>query len=59
QEVEKGHVSSAPVNPRIARKFAITTLLACVIFAVVYWVLTSGVISLDDFTFLPEFRPIQ
>ena len=59
QEVEKGQVKAAPVNPRMALKLVINTIIASIIFGFVYWLITSGVISLDDIPFFPTFRPIQ
>ena len=49
QEVEEGHAPSAPVSPRLIRKFLITTGVSGVIFAVVYYVQTNKLITLDSF----------
>ena len=56
QEVVEGTMKAAPLKPRIALKFAITTVVSAIIFAGVYFVLTSGVIKLDDIPFFPKFE---
>jgi len=58
REVDPGTMKSAPVKPRILLKFAITTVLAGVVFAIIYQVITNNLISLDDIPFLPKFRSI-
>lgn len=42
---EPGHASSAPANPRIGLKMALTTVIAGVAWVVVYLVIASGAIS--------------
>ncbi len=49
QEVEEGHAPSAPVSPRLVRKFLITTGVSGVIFAIFYYVQTNKLITLDSF----------
>ncbi len=44
-EVEKGHAASAPSNPNLGVKFAATTLIAGVVWGVVYLVIAAEVIS--------------
>ena len=56
QEVEAGHAASAPVKPRLLAKFAATTLISAVIFAVGWGVFEAGWVTLDGIPFLPEFR---
>jgi predicted secreted protein len=53
QEVDAGHAPSAPLVPRLALKFAITTLVAGVAFAVFYYVRVNKLITLDTFSFMP------
>ncbi len=53
--VEQGHAPSAPVKPLLVQKFLITTVISAVIFAVGYWLFSSGLVSLDGIPFLPEF----
>lgn len=54
-EVVPGTEQSAPVRPRMARKFLITTIVSAVIYALVYWLLTSGVLAEADIPLLPDF----
>ncbi len=49
EEVEQGHAPSAPVSPRILRKFAITTLVAGIVFACVYVAFIYKLVTLDTF----------
>ena len=42
-----GHATSAPTKPMLWRKAAITTIIAGILFAIVYWVIVSEIISLD------------
>jgi predicted secreted protein len=43
-----GHATSAPAKPRLLLKFAITTVVSGVVFAILYWVIQSGLISFRD-----------
>ena len=45
--IETGHATSAPSKPMLWRKAAITTVIAGILFAFVYWVIVSEIISLD------------
>lgn len=42
------NAKSAPANPRILRKFILTTLLSCVLWLMIYGLITSDVISFHD-----------
>lgn len=42
------NAKSAPANPRILKKFLITTLLTCVLWVIVYGLIQSDVISFHD-----------
>lgn len=42
---EKGHATSAPEKPRLAVKFAVTTLVTTVVFLGVWWLMESDLIS--------------
>jgi predicted secreted protein len=55
-EVEHGHEAGAPVKARILVKFAVTTVIASLVFAFVYWLITAGPVALDDIPFFPKFR---
>lgn len=50
---EPGHDPGAPHRPMIARKMAITTIIAAVLFAIYYAVYTSGLITLNDLMMNP------
>ena len=54
--IQPGTPESAPVVHGMARKMIATTLLAVVIFSIVYAVLVLELISLDDIPFLPTFE---
>ncbi len=45
---EKGHATSAPVNPRLWLKAAVTTLIAAALWAVARWLIVSDYISFRD-----------
>ena len=45
--IEAGHATSAPAKPMLWRKAMITTVIAGILFAIVYWVIESEIISLD------------
>jgi len=45
EEPEPGHATSAPDKPRLVRKFTITTVIATVLWGVVYTLIESGLIS--------------
>ena len=45
--VETGHATSAPAKPMLWRKATITTVIAGILFTIVYWVIVSEIISLD------------
>ncbi len=47
-EVESGHATSAPERPRLQRKVAISTVIASVLFTLVYWIIDRGLISLSQ-----------
>ena len=44
-EIVQGHATSAPAKPMLWLKMAASTLIAAALFAVVYLVIRSGVIS--------------
>ncbi len=45
---EPGHATSAPAKPRLRLKMAITTLIAALLFVLVWWIITSGFISFRE-----------
>ncbi|MEQ8166244.1 MAG: DUF1467 family protein [Alphaproteobacteria bacterium] len=46
EDMEAGQATSAPSNPRILLKMAITTVIAGIAWAGVYWLIASEIISL-------------
>ena len=44
--VEIGHATSAPARPMLFRKAAITSIVAGILFLIVYWIIDSSFISL-------------
>ena len=47
EAIEPGHATSAPAKPMLWRKAVITTVIAGFLFAIVYWVIRSEIVSLD------------
>ena len=45
--VETGHATSAPAKPMLWWKAGMTTVIAGILFAIVYWIIVSEIISLD------------
>ena len=54
--VEPGHDAGAPVRTRLVIKFAITTVVATVLFGIVYWLAVARPISLNDLPFMPKMK---
>lgn len=48
ESVEVGNVASAPDKPRIFKKFLVTTLVTCIIWLLIYGLITSNVINFYD-----------
>jgi predicted secreted protein len=44
EDVRRGHAESAPRRPRILLKFAVTTVIAALLWLLVYWVIDRGMI---------------
>ncbi len=49
EDVEAGHAPSAPVAPRLFRKFLITSGVSGIIFGIIYYVRVNKLITLDSF----------
>lgn len=58
-EVAPGTASSAPVAPRLRTKFLITTVVAALLFALVYAIIAFELIGFDDIPFLPDFTKLR
>lgn len=48
ETLEPGMASSAPVEPRILRKFIITSLVALLVWLVIFGIERSGLVSFRD-----------
>ena len=51
-EIVPGTPASAPTDAKIKRKVLITTAAAAVVFAVVYWVISERIFTLEDISIL-------
>ena len=58
EDVDPGSMKAAPVKPRMLLKFGITTIIAGIIFAIIYLMITKELINLDEIPFFPKFRSI-
>lgn len=47
---EPGHATSAPEKPRLLLKFAVTTVVAGIVFAAIYWFINADIISFRNQT---------
>jgi predicted secreted protein len=56
RDAEAGHAASAPVHPHLLAKFAATTVISAAIFAAGWAAFEAGWISLESFSFLPDYR---
>ena len=48
EEIDSGHATSAPEKPMLRRKVYFSTAIASVLFAIVYWIIDTGFISLSQ-----------
>ena len=48
EQVEKGHATSAPDNPRMKQKFIATTIISVIVWIIIYLIIESGMISFLD-----------
>ena len=48
EEPQPGHAESAPANPRLRLKFAATTVLACLVWAVIFTLVEIEIISFRE-----------
>ncbi|MCT4683212.1 MAG: DUF1467 family protein [Roseicyclus sp.] len=51
----RGTHGSAPENPQLKRRFLVTTGVAAAIWAVIAWIIISGVISIEDIDLFTRF----
>lgn len=46
--IETGHATSAPEKPMLQRKVLVSTIIASILFSLVFWIIDSGLVSLSD-----------
>ncbi len=56
-DVVKGTEPGAPIAPRMKRKIIQNTILAAMIWLVVFAIIQFDLVSLDNIPFLPDFVP--
>ncbi len=56
EAVQQGNDAGAPTQARVLRKVIYTTILASVVFALVYGTITRGWLTLDSFPLLNHFN---
>ena len=49
KETIKGSDPGAPINPKIAKRFLITTIITSLLFIMVYYLVSSNLINLRNF----------
>lgn len=52
--VGEGHDAGAPIAPGLGRKAVITTMIATLVFALVYLVMANNWLEMIDLPFLPK-----
>ncbi len=45
----QGFDPGAPKNPKIAKKFLITTIITSIVFIMIYYLVNSGLLNIRDF----------
>ena len=50
EKPEVGHATSAPEKPRLLLKFAVTTVVAGIVFAAIYWFISADIVSFRNQT---------
>ena len=55
-DIVPGSTTSAPVKPRIGKKLLWTTLIALILYAALYYVLTSDLLVYLQLPFLPTLK---
>jgi predicted secreted protein len=48
EEGDIGHAAGAPANPRLPLKAAVTTAVSAVIWLLVYWATSAGLVDFHD-----------
>lgn len=47
-KVIPGTPSSAPADPQIRKKMIITTIVATIVWGIIAWIITSGVVTVEN-----------
>jgi predicted secreted protein len=55
-DIVPGSTESAPAQPRIVKKLVGTTVLSIILYAILYLVLTTGMLANIDLPFFPELK---
>ena len=55
-DIVPGSTESAPAQPRIVKKLVGTTVLSIILYAILYLVLTTGMLTNIDLPFFPELK---
>ncbi len=55
QSIIPGSAESAPATPLLMKKLVATTLVTCLLFSIVYWIMTSPLVTLENIPLLPTF----
>lgn len=58
-EIVPGTVPSAPGKPHILKKLAITTVVGGVLFVIVYFIITTGILTIEHIPLLPSFDNVD
>ncbi len=56
-EVIKGTEPGAPVDPQLKRKAIITTIIAAIVWIIIFTIIKFNLIKIDDIPFIPDFVP--
>ena len=55
EDIVPGSPESAPHKSMMWKKVGLTTLLSCIVFAFIYWLMVLSPITLDNIPLLPTF----
>ena len=58
-EIVPGTPPGAPATHMVGKKAKITTVIALVLWALFYWIITSGMITVRDFDMLNRMPPLS
>jgi predicted secreted protein len=58
ETVEQGNDEGAPVSHGLAWKMMVTTVVATIVYVLVYWALANNVLEQLQLPFMPEFKTL-